>query len=75
MPYYQQDGRHLQILISEYSMKSILKTIVDSNVIKYNKTLSMDEISSLIEDFDKTFGNENNVMVKFESAPSSEYEP
>jgi len=52
MPYFDPNGRHLQVLVSEYSMNSILKTIIDSDFISYNHTLSSDEMESLISDFE-----------------------
>jgi hypothetical protein len=75
MPYYDPLGRHLQVLFSEYSMKSILKTVVDSNLIQYNSTLSSDEIESLISDFTDPFGAQDEVLVIFKSANSTEFEP
>jgi len=75
MPYFDPKGRHLQVLISEYSFQSILKTVIDSNLISYNHTLTSDEISSLISDFEDPFGSQQDVLVLFKSAPSKEFEP
>jgi len=56
-------------------MQSILKTIVDSDFLEYNKTLSSDEIESVISDFEVPYGNQETVLIKFEAAHSDEFTP
>ena len=51
MPLYDESGREVQILISEYSVNTILRSIIDCDYIEYERVLSSDEITSIIEDF------------------------
>ena len=53
---YDVNGREVQVLISEYSLNCILTSLIKLDYLKYEKILTSDEISSIIEDFVDPFG-------------------
>ena len=40
MPYFDPLGNDFQIMISEYSIESLLKAFIDGNELKYNTTIN-----------------------------------
>jgi hypothetical protein len=57
MPYFDPNGHSLQIMLSEYSIGSVLKTIIDSKFVSYNFTTNSDQITAVISDFEQPFGD------------------
>ena len=84
MPYFEKNGKELQILVSEYSLYTILKSVIDLHYLKYNTTVTSDAIQSIISDFEKPFGDQKQlelfsdvrqVMVKMLTAKSENFMP
>ena len=61
IPYFDGNGKQVQLLISEYSMNTILKTIIDLDYINGNKTFNSDEIQSIVPDFEQPFGTQDKI--------------
>ena len=69
MPLYDVSGREVQILISEYSVNTILRSLIELDYIEYERVLSSDEITSIIEDFEEPFGNHGEVKMIIKATP------
>jgi len=65
MPFYRPQGNDFQIMVSEYSIESLLKAYIDGNELKFNATLSSEEVGALINDFERVFGNHDEVLMIF----------
>ena len=75
MPYYDPNARDMQIFVSEYSISTVLKTVVDSDYIKFTEYLNDDNINGIIPDFDAPFGAQDNVTLVIKTSPSSVFVP
>lgn len=75
MPVFDPQGNQLQIFIGEYAMTSFLETVVDLHYLKYNTSMSSDQIESIIEDFETPFGDQPKVMIKFLTTNSTNFKP
>ena len=57
MPYYDATGRELQVIVTEYTINTILKSIVELDWFSYERNMTSEEITSiLIPDFETPFG-------------------
>ena len=76
LPYYRSDMGNIQLLISEYSVNTMLNTIIDLDLLSYNTSITYAELSILISDFDRVFGEVEDIIVNIKATPrSSEYSP
>ena len=66
MPYYLEDGREMQVLVSEYSLNSILSSAVQLDLYNYTYIVDSDKIEMLVPDFSRFFGrqDENKIIIK-----------
>ena len=56
MPLYRNDSWEIQAYISEYSINSLLKAVIDSEMYSYTLTTNSDNVDSLVNNFEKYFG-------------------
>ena len=75
MPLYDVNGREIQVIISEYSLNTILKSVIELDYIQYEKYLTSDEITSIIEDFENPFGDCDNVKMVIKATPIDTLHP
>jgi hypothetical protein len=75
MPYYDPTARDMQIFVSEYSISTILKTVVDSDYVHFTEALNDDNIDGIIPDFDMVFGDHKDNKVIIKTSPSSVFMP
>ena len=61
--------------MSEYSLSTVLRTVVDSGYVKFTEYLNDDNISGIIPDFDRPFGDQQNVTLIIKTSPSSVFMP
>jgi hypothetical protein len=69
MPLYESNGRELQVLISEYSMNTVLRSMIDLDKLDYEDYLTSDQILALIEDFEEPFGDQDEVLMVIKATP------
>lgn len=69
MPFYESNGRELQVLVSEYSMNTILRSMISLDVLDYEDYLTSDQILALIEDFEEPFGDQEEVKMMIKATP------
>lgn len=62
-------------MVSEYSIESLLKAYIDGNELKFNTTLSSETVGSLINDFERVFGDHDEVLMIFQAKPTAEFLP
>jgi len=65
MPFFRPQGSDFQIMVSEYSIESLLKAYIDGNELKFNTTLGSETVGSLINDFERVFGDHDEVLMIF----------
>ena len=75
MPLYNVNGKDLQVFVSEYSLTSFLKTIIDLKSLNYTFNVTSEQVQSVIDNFDKPFGDSQTVLMKIATTPSNESEP
>jgi hypothetical protein len=75
MPYFRPQGNDFQIMVSEYSIESLLKAYIDGNELKFNTTLSSETVGSLINDFERVFGDHDEVLMIFKAKQTEEFLP
>jgi hypothetical protein len=75
MPIYDINGREVQAIISEYSLNTFLRTMIDLDYIYFEKILTSDEINSIIEDFENPFGDQEEVKVIMKATPIDTLHP
>lgn len=75
MPLYDLNGREVQVLISEYSLNTIIKSVIELDYVQYEKYLSSDEITSIIEDFEQPFGDQDQVKMVIKATPIDQLHP
>ena len=64
MPVHDPDGAEIQLMVSEYTMNSVLLTAVEMDIIKYeNDDQSSDNIDSILAGFERAFGEHPNVTI------------
>ena len=69
MPPHEADGAEVQLLVSEYTLNSMLLTAVELNLLNYtNSDSSSANIEMLINNFEGTYGVHNNVTIVVNSA-------
>jgi hypothetical membrane protein len=57
VPYNDRSGRSLQVILTEYTINTILKSIVELDWFSYERNMTSDDISSMIiSDFENSFG-------------------
>lgn len=64
LPYFKPDGKDFQIFISQYTMESILVSVVENQWLTYNSSMDSDKVSIIIPDFEDTFGEQDQVKVQ-----------
>ena len=65
MPFFRPQGNDFQIMVSEYSIEYLLKAFIDGNSLKFNTTVSSETVGSLINDFERVFGDHDEVLMIF----------
>jgi hypothetical protein len=56
--------------VTEYTINTILKSIVELDWFLYERNMTSEEISSiLIPDFETTFGEQDKVLIKIKQTP------
>lgn len=78
MPLHDEKGGEVQLMISEYSLNTVLLTTVQLDIIKYiNTDQSSDSIDAILADFDRSFGEHPNVTleVKASNQDLTKYRP
>jgi hypothetical protein len=75
MPLYDVNGREVQALISEYSLNTILRSVIELDYVQYEKIMTSDEITSIIEDFEEPFGDHDGVKLILKATPIDSLHP
>lgn len=69
MPAHETDGAEVQLLVSEYSLNSMLLTAVELNLLNYtNSDQNSASIEMLMNNFEGTYGVHENVTIVVNSA-------
>lgn len=76
MPFYinNKNAKDVQVLVSEYSMNTILKTMIQLDTFFEDLWLEPEEILALIDDFEKPFGEQDEVRVIIKATPLDQLE-
>lgn len=69
MPVRQRDGRDLQVFISDYTLTTIVRSVISKNFMSVEKYMTGDEIATIIEDFSDFFGDHEWVKVMLKATP------
>ena len=71
LPFYKNkaEAKDVQVLVSEYSMNTILKTMIQLDTFLDDTWLDIEEITALIEDFEEPFGEQDEVRVIIKATP------
>ena len=56
MPLYREDGNIVQIFFSEYSLNTILSSVIEQNWFNYTMVQTSDNVDAIIDDFEYSFG-------------------
>ncbi len=56
MPLYREDGNIVQIFFSEYSLNTILTSVIELNWFNYTMVQTSDNVDAIIDDFEYSFG-------------------
>jgi len=78
MPLHDPDGSEIQLMISEYSLNSMLLTAVDLELLQFeNSNQNSESIDAIINGFEKAFGVHQNVTLMAEASISNlkKYKP
>lgn len=69
MPAHEADGAEVQLLVSEYSLNTMLLTAVELNLLNYtNSDQNSASIEMLMNNFEGTYGVHDNVTIVVNSA-------
>ena len=61
VPLYRDDRGEAQIMISDYTINSLVKSSIDLNWLESTQTLNGDAIGKYIHGFDESFGSFTNI--------------
>lgn len=56
-------------MVSEHTINTLLKSVVEENILEIEKNLTSDDIQSIIADFETPFGEQDDVKVVFRATP------
>lgn len=62
-------------MVSEYSIESLLKAYIDGNELNFHHTLKSSEIDSIINDYEKVFGEHDYCVIKMRAKPTEKFAP
>lgn len=57
MPVFRADGNIVQVFFSEYSLNTLVRTLIDINWFEYTVYETSDNIEALLQDFEWAFGS------------------
>lgn len=77
MPVHNDDGSEIQLMISEYSINSVLFTAVELNVLNYTNTEQTSAtLQVILSDFERAYGEVANVTIVAQAHPDmTKYAP
>lgn len=75
MPIIYDFGRDLQVFLSEYSLQTLINSIIENNWVQYVSYMTGDEIDVIIEDFSDIFGYHDYVKVVMKASPIESLSP
>lgn len=71
MPVHNPDGSEVQLMISEHSINTALFTGVELGLLEYtNSEQSSKSIEAVISDFERAYGEINNVTIVVKANPN-----
>ena len=57
-------------MVSEHTINSAMKTIIENDFFHYERNMTSDEIeSTIISDFETAFGDQDKVLIKLKATP------
>ena len=78
MPLHDPEGSEVQMMISEYSLNSILLTAVELDILQYeNNDQTSDSVESVLVGFENAFGAQPNIslVAKASTQNFTKYQP
>ena len=69
LPYYMNNGRDMQVMLSEYSINVMLKSIIANDWVHVTKSVPLSQLGTVLPDFSHAYGNVRDVTFEITAAP------